>query len=43
MQEYVSDFIGKPILTRSGECIGYVKNIQTDKKNFQIAEPGMLR
>lgn len=32
MQEYVSDFIGKPILTRSGECIGYVKNIQTDKK-----------
>ena len=32
MQEYVSDFVGKPILTRSGECIGYVKNIQTDKK-----------
>ncbi len=32
MQEYVSDFIGKPLLTRSGECIGYVKNIQTDKK-----------
>ena len=32
MQEYVSDFIGKPILTRSGECVGYVKNVQTDKK-----------
>ncbi len=32
MQEYLSDFIGKPVLTRSGECVGYVKNIQTDPK-----------
>ncbi len=32
MQEYLSDFIGKPVLTRSGECVGYVKNIQTNPK-----------
>ncbi len=32
MQEFVSDFIGKELLSRSGERIGYIKNIQTDKK-----------
>ena len=31
MCEFVSDWIGKPLLTRGGECIGYVKNVQTDR------------
>lgn len=31
MQEYVSDFIGLPLLTRGGEKIGYIRNVQTDK------------
>lgn len=31
MGEFVSDWIGKPLLTRGGERIGYVKNVQTDK------------
>ncbi len=36
MQEFLSDFIGKPLLTRSGERIGYVRNVQTDKKLTKI-------
>lgn len=32
MQEYVSDYIGKPLLTRSGERAGYVRNVQTDAR-----------
>ena len=31
MQEYASDFIGKPLFTRGGERAGYVKNVQTDR------------
>lgn len=31
MCEFVSDWIGKPLLTRGGEYIGYVKNVQTDR------------
>ena len=36
MQEFASDLIGKPLLSRSGERIGYIKNIQTDKKRSRI-------
>lgn len=36
MQEYVSDFVGKPLLTRSGERVGYIKNVQTDAKLTRI-------
>lgn len=32
MQEYASDFIGKPLFTRGGERAGYVKNVQTDAR-----------
>lgn len=32
MQEYVSDYIGKPLLTRGGERVGYVRNVQTDAR-----------
>ena len=36
MEEFASELIGKPLLSRSGERIGYVKNIQTDKKLVRI-------
>ena len=36
MQEYVSDYIGMPLLTRGGERIGYVKNVQTDKNLTRV-------
>ena len=36
MQEFASDLIGKPLLSRSGERIGYIKNIQTDKRRSRI-------
>lgn len=32
MQEYVSDYIGKPLFTRGGERVGYVRNVQTDAR-----------
>lgn len=36
MREYVSDYIGMPLLTRGGERIGYVKNVQTDKNLTRV-------
>ena len=36
MREYVSDYIGLPLLTRGGERIGYVKNVQTDKNLTRV-------
>ena len=36
MEEFASELIGKPLLSRNGERIGYVKNIQTDKKLVRI-------
>lgn len=36
MQEYVSDYIGLPLLTRGGERLGYVKNVQTDKNLTRV-------
>ena len=36
MQEFVSDFIGLPLLTRGGEKIGYIKNVQTDKNLTRV-------
>ena len=30
MTEFVSELLGKPLITRGGERIGYVKNVQTD-------------
>ena len=36
MTEKVSELIGKPLITRGGEHIGYVKNVQTDKALRQI-------
>ena len=40
MCELVSDFIGKPLCTRQGDCIGYIKNAQVNKtfrriRNFE--------
>lgn len=31
MTEFVSELLGKPLITRGGERIGYVKNVQTDR------------
>ena len=36
MQNFVSELIGMPLLTRGGERIGYVKNVQTDKNLRRI-------
>lgn len=36
MQEYVSSYIGLPLLTCGGERIGYIKNVQTDKNLTRI-------
>ena len=36
MREYVSDYIGLPLLTRGGERLGYVKNVQTDKNLTRV-------
>ena len=36
MREYVSDYIGMPLLTRGGERIDYVKNVQTDKNLTRV-------
>lgn len=36
MQETVSELIGKPLLTRSGEYLGCVKSVQTDARYGRI-------
>ena len=36
MPEFVSELIGKPLLTRKGEYRGCVKNVQTDARLLRI-------
>lgn len=36
MQETVSELIGKPLLTKSGEYLGCVKSVQTDARYGRI-------
>ena len=36
MEEFASALIGKPLLSRSGERVGYIKNIQTDGRLSRI-------
>ena len=36
MQETVSELIGKPLLTKSGEYLGCVKSVQTDARYGHI-------